>query len=191
MAAMKLFIAAIFIFVLFAVSAFSQTEISPEKKELIHQFASLTQMNEVNFNATFSADGLKEKFSEMIDNDTALTGPQKVELKKMASEAVARIGSKWKAQFEGDPVFQQMGIETAYEVYGKAFTDAELKELIAFYGSPLGKKTVAFLGSVKNEIEKTYVEKTRPKMESVVGPLIDAETDALSKMIRDAEKAGK
>ncbi|MGH9821309.1 MAG: DUF2059 domain-containing protein, partial [Pyrinomonadaceae bacterium] len=151
----------------------------------------LTHSNEVNFNATFSADGLKQKFSDMIDSDKLLTEAQKIELRKSALEGIDRINTTWKTNFEGDPIYQQLGIQSAYEAYDKAFTTTELKDLIAFYSSPLGMKTVTFLGSVRTDIEKSFLEKARPKLESVVTPLVDAETDALAKKIKEAEKSGK
>ena len=191
LAAMRILIAAIFVVLTFAASACSQTAIDPEKRELIHQFAFLTKMNEPTVNAVFSADVLKKRFSDMIDNDKNLPEAQKVILRKWADDAVQRVGLKWKAQFESDPKFQELGIQSAIEVYDKAFTSAELKDLIAFYASPLGQKTVAFLGSVKSDIEKAFVDKTRTRMEGIVDPLINVEADALCKMIKDAEKSGK
>lgn len=192
MAAMRVFIAAVFIFVLFGVSAVSQTEISPAKKELIHQFAALMKMNEVDFNMTFSADGLKTKFSDLIENDKQLAEAQKAELRRSATEAIERINLAWTTNFSGDSAaYQQIGIQSAYEICNKAFTDAELKDLIAFYSSPLGKKAVAFTASFRPDLEKAFLEKATEKMKGQVQPLIDAETDALAKKIKDAEKGGK
>ena len=50
---------------------------------------------------------------------------------------------------------------------------------------------MAFLGSVKSDIEKAFADKTRTRMEGILDPLINAEADALTKMIKDAEKASK
>lgn len=188
---MRTLAAPIILSLLFVVSSYSQTTVSPEKRELIHQFGELTKSNEIDFNITYSADGFKKKLVDMVDNDAVLTNAQKDQLHTEAAEVVLRVGNKWKDIFESDPEFRTFGIESAYEVYGKTFTEDELKELIAFYSSPLGKKTVAFFGTVKEDVERTYIERSRPKMESIIGPLVDAETTAFAKRITDMKKTGK
>ncbi len=190
-AVMKLFVAATLLFAAFVTASFAQTTVDQKKRDLIHRFAELTRSNHIDLNITYSADGLKQKLTEMVDSATHLTNSQKIELRAEAGEIVKRIGLKWKNIYETDPDFQKFGVEAAYEVYSKAFTADELKELIAFYSSPLGKKTVAFFGEVKGDIERAYAERSRPKMESVIAQLVASETESFAKRINETGETGQ
>ena len=191
LAVMKLLVAALLLFGAFVSLGFSQATIDQHKRDLIHQFAELTRSNDVDLNITYSADGLKEKLTEMVDKNARLTETRKAGLRSEADEILKRIGLKWKDVFETDPEFKQLGVEAAYDVYAKAFTEDELKELIGFYSSPVGKKSVAFFASVKEEVERSYIERARPRMESIIAKLIASETESFAKHISDAERTSQ
>ena len=151
-------------------------------------------MIEPTVNAVFSADGLKKRFSDMIENDKDLPEARKAELRKWADDAVQRVGLEWKEQFESDLKFQELGIQSAIEVYDKAFTSAELKDLIAILRitSRTKNRGLSRIGR-KSDIEKAFADRTRTRMEGILEPLINAEADArpILKRSRTPRKASK
>ncbi|MBO5997437.1 MAG: DUF2059 domain-containing protein [Alphaproteobacteria bacterium] len=65
-------------------------------------------------------------------------------------------------------------IRVAKDFYGKNFTEAEIDEILAFYKTPVGKKTITLLPKVSQTINETmisYMKKVSPQMETLVQDL--------------------
>jgi len=81
----------------------------------------------------------------------------------------------------------QMVVDMAIPVYDKYFSDDEIKGLIQFYGTPLGKKTLSVLPKLLGELQaqgQEWGQKIgRESMEEVL-----AEHPELAKAIDEAQK---
>jgi hypothetical protein len=72
-------------------------------------------------------------------------------------------------------------------VYDRSFTENELQELIAFYRTPTGQKAAVFLPSVSSLVQKVFGEAIGPKLQSIIQPIIQAETEQLKQKVKDAK----
>src|SRR5947209_4939871 len=82
---------AITIAFLCSVSSFGQQSISSEKKSLISEFRVLTGANNVDGSINLSPDSIRQVFTLIIEQDKELPQGQRIELRKYADEATARI----------------------------------------------------------------------------------------------------
>jgi hypothetical protein len=90
--------------------------------------------------------------------------------------------AKFHSKFSSDVI-----VDMAVPVYDKYFSDEEIKGLIQFYGTPLGKKTLETLPKLMSELQaqgQEWGQKAgRESMEEVL-----AEHPELAKAIDDAQK---
>jgi len=170
-----------------AVSTSAQQAKSTEKQALVSEFRKLTGADKVNTSINFSLDGIKESLSAMVEGDKELTDKQKQELRKSAAEAAAGIAKVADDFFANKSEITQLSEEVIYQIYDKAFTETELKEVIAFYRTPAGQKAVVFLPSLSSQVQKEFGEVIRVKLEKVIQPKIQRETEQLKQKIADVK----
>jgi len=170
-----------------SVSSFAQQSISIEKKSLISQFRVLTGANNVNSSINFSSDGVQEILSSIVEQDKEITDAKKQELRKSAAEATARV-DKIARDFLADKT-QIIGLseEVIYQIYDTAFTESELKELIAFYGTPTGQKAARFLPGLSSQVQKEFGEVISLKLQNLIQPRIQTEREQLEQKIKEVK----
>lgn len=134
------------------VPVFSQEDPAPTKDELSAQFATLLKANKMEIKIDLSLDDVKTNMSSIIENAKSLTDPQKQELKIFAQDAFSRLVRQTEKVLAESEVLSKLGEKVVVDVYDKAFTESELKDLIAFFKTPLGQKAVDFLAPSKNRI---------------------------------------
>ena len=116
-----------------SIHSFAQQPTSTEKRALISEFRKLTGADTVNGDINFSSDGVRDIFSSVLEQDKETTDTQKVELRKSIAEATARIDKVARDFLADKSQITELSEEVIYQIYEKAFTESELKELIAFY----------------------------------------------------------
>ena len=170
-----------------SVSSFAQQVPSTEKQALISEFRNLTGANNVNSSINFSSDGIQEILSSIVEQDKEITEAQKPELREAVAEATARV-DKIARDFLADKS-QIIGLSEAviYQIYDKAFTESELKELIAFYRTPTGQKAARFLPGLSSQVQKDFGEVISRKLQNLIQPKIQTETQQLKQKIRDVK----
>jgi hypothetical protein len=155
--------------------------ITPEKSALIKEL--------------FEATGLTQNMDAMLD---AVSKQQERELPKSIAQSVARDRnltpeeqaaleerlrqSSLRATRRMNEVFRQINYlqlfaDIAAPIFDKHFTESELKDWIAFYKSPVGRKSV--------ELMPVMMAEMMPKMSDALFPRIQAEMD---KIIEDEAK---
>lgn len=113
-------------------------ELTPQKAADIRQLIGATNRTHL---AAQLADGAARGLAAM--------------LKKSPPEAVARATKAIRQELV--TVFEQRMdttgglVESLVAIYHKHFTHAEVKELLAFYATPIGRKTIEVLPAVTNE----------------------------------------
>lgn len=128
--------------VLILVSAQTVTaeDLSPAKKMLIDKL--IEQMGQ-------STVDIGKQFSQLfIDSFSNTLKSAKPDIDPRAFDILAQEVNK-----VIDEVFVDSGVlsEMMYPIYGQRFSESELKELIAFYGTPLGKKLIRELPAITQE----------------------------------------
>jgi len=113
------------------------------------------------FQKFIQATGAEAQFKQMMDVITAQAGnrfvsrlrqqyqmfdditPEKqAQIKGLMKEAREKFEAKFKAQMIKEITFSEIKDRVFYPVYMKHFNTSELKSIVAFYESPVGKKLV-------------------------------------------------
>jgi hypothetical protein len=168
-----------------SIPSFAQQATSTEKKELISQFRKLTGADTVRGAINFSSDAVQDILSSVIEQDKELTDTQKIELRKSVTEAAARIDKTARDFLNDKSQITELSEEVIYRIYDKAFTESELKELIAFYQTPTGQKAARFLPSLSSEVQKAFGQVIQLKLNDLLQPKIQMETEQLKQKIKD------
>lgn len=155
-------------------TAFSQDSNVESKRALISEFRRLTGADRVNLTVNVSTD-IRDDLNSLLEEEKEITDEQKQELKKSISDANERVDKAVKDFLTDEKAMTALSEEIIYQIYDKNFTDSELKELITFYQTPVGKKAAAFLPTLSKQVEKAFSDSVVAKLQVLVGPKIQAE----------------
>jgi hypothetical protein len=180
-------LAAVMIASFSSVSSFSQQPTSAVKQNLISEFRKLTGANKVDGSINFSPDSVRQVFTSIIEQDKELPEEQRVESRKFADEATARIYKMAQDAVADKAQIMELSEKVIYQIYDKAFTETELNELVAFYRTPTGQKAARFLPSLSSQVQKEFGEVIQVKLNNVLQPEIQIEIEKLKQRIKDAK----
>jgi hypothetical protein len=183
----KLLLVAVMITLFGSVSSFAQQATSTDKKSLIWEFRKLTGADKVNVGVNFSISDVQETLLSLVEQEKEITDAQKIELKKSATKAGERLDKEVKTFFTDQSKITPISEEVIYQIYDKAFTETELRELIAFYRTSTGQKALVFLPSLSSQVQKAFGEAVVPLLQSFIQPKIQTETEQLKQKLKDAK----
>jgi hypothetical protein len=137
----------------------AQAPLTPEKKALIKELLGL--LNSGNAAEVIAIQFL-EQFEQssiiLIKNDLRewiqakkFAPEEKKRLEAEMDESAQRILTRLRAEFPKRINMGEMLEIVMLEVYGKYFTEAEVKDLIAFYNTPTGQKFIKILPQISAE----------------------------------------
>lgn len=181
----KILFAAIVVILFSHGSLFAQQEITTEKKHLISEFRKLTGGDVVNRSINFSADSLQKLFSATVDNEKEVTEAQRVELQKSATEAAIRTDKVVRDFLNDNSQITALEEEVIFKIYDRALTENELKEMIGFYKTPTGQKSLSFFRGLSRQVQNDFGEVMRVKINGLLQPRIQMETEQLKQKISD------
>ncbi len=170
-----------------SVSSFAQQTSGTDKKSLILEFRNLTGANNVNLKINFSVTDVQQTLLSLVEQDAELTPAQKTELQKSATEAGKRLDNEVKVFFADESKLTPLSEEVIFQIYDKTFTENELRELVAFYKTSTGQKALAFLPTLSVQVEQAFVNAVVPLLQNYIQPKIEAETEQLKRMVKDAK----
>jgi len=177
---------ALFFIGLFGASVFSQQTQQSEKQELVMKFRKLTGADRVNLGINISFEDVKNEFIGSVDSDKELSDSQKVELRKAAVDAYNRLDQQLQAFLNDRPMITPISEAAVFQVYDQAFTEAELKEVIAFYSTTAGQKALKFLPTLSTQVQQVFQSMLLPKVQEFITPKIMAEGEQLKQKIQEA-----
>ncbi|MDQ2856193.1 MAG: DUF2059 domain-containing protein [Acidobacteriota bacterium] len=166
-------------------------EVSAEKRTLIKQILDETNSQQ-NADAMFSAQfdatikQLPEVQWQTISSSAEfkrLRPAQQEEVREKFDENIARVSKRIKELFLQRIDMKQMVEDISYSVYDKHFTETELKDLVAFYGSPTGKKVIAEMPALFAESIAKAGEIIGPRVKGIIDEIQREQTNELSKQI--------
>ena len=80
-----------------------------------------------------------------------------------------------------DPKNADQALDRMYAIYAKHFTADELKQMVAFYKTPVGAKTLVEMPAVINETMQTGIGLFQPKLTALVEKTVKTQIDAANK----------
>ena len=174
------------VFTLAAGSLTAQQTVSASKRALIKELNEVTGAKESTDQMFDTMLALQETDSakmleSLVNNDQTMTAEQKNEVLQKSKESSARLMKKFREYFTTELNLSAAIDDISYMLYDKYFTDDELKDLIAFYRSPTGKKAMAVMPKLFADTMSMFSDKYMPKMLEFVKKTVDAEMTELKK----------
>lgn len=166
-----LLVAIIMLFAFQAVKA--QNEISPEKRQAIKDLISLINKDnnsEDLFRAMMSQmEGMNvEIIKTILDERMDLTQAERKNLEKQLTENYSNQSKNFQDRLMQKLDYNSMTEEIMTTVYDKYYTLEEINDLIVFYKSPTGQKTLKTMQPLMVDTLKLTQEKLGPKIISVI-----------------------
>lgn len=138
----------------------AQASLTPEKKALIKELFGLLNSGNaaeaiaIQFLEQFQEGGIiliKNDLRELIQAQK-VSPVEKKRLEAEMDESAQRILTRLRAEFPKRINLDEILETVMLEVYDKFFTEAEMKDLIAFYKTPTGQKSIKILPQFSAEM---------------------------------------
>jgi uncharacterized protein len=164
---------------LLAGKAFAQQPISAEKKALIEELLLATEAEKMTGSVIDTMLNSLEKqypviIQEMTEDTPGLTPAQKKKLNAQ-SRGFAWFSKTFRERLPQRVNFKELIEKISYPLYDKYFTENDLKDLIAFYKSPTGKKTLSVLPALLNDSMQKSGELLIPVLTNLAQEIIEEE----------------
>jgi uncharacterized protein len=153
-----------------ALPAYAQSDPTPEKKALIKELLGL-------MNAGYNSEAVSSQIMEQLQAPVAsmisdnmrgwiqaqkLAPAEQKRLQAEVAETVQRILTRVRAEFPKRVNYRELVENVISEIYDKYFTEAEVKDLIAFYKTSTAQKFIRLLPQFTAEMF--------PRLEKLIGP---------------------
>jgi len=164
---------------------FAQQEIATEKRNLIQELRDLTGLKKLGVKTGFTSTNIGEVLISIIEKDKELTEAQKQELKKTVVEAQNRLEKQIRDFSEDTTISTQLSEEVSFQLFDNNFTESELREMVVFYRTPTGQKSLKFFSGYTKQLEKAFTEAYSKKLQDFLGAKLQAEIDWLKEKIKE------
>ena len=164
-------------------SAKAQTEIKPEKRALIKELYLATKADKMaesftNIILTQMERDLPKTLSEMPEM-TDLKRRDREQAQKVMFETSARVLARFKELIPERINFAEVMEQMFYPLYDKFFTEDELKDLVAFYKSPTGQKSIGIMPQLLQDAMQRSSEALNSKVMVLVNEVLAEERQHL------------
>jgi hypothetical protein len=175
LAGITLFIASVW-----ASPAQAQAAPSSQKRVLIKELLELTQAGD-SANAVLSQSlaQMETELPKLLSGLLAGSGLQGEALKKRATEVALRIMKKYQERAPKVLDMKQITEQISYSLYDKFYTEAELKDVIAFYKTSTGQKMIATTPKLMTESIRLSNELVLPKVINLMQEIVKEEIGKL------------
>jgi hypothetical protein len=155
---------------------------SAEKKAVITELLDISRVTknaEIGFKSITDAqiNGLNTMLSDRIDKDPKMTAEEKEKAKKTLIANMDKRMQRFRQLCEEKINIPQMTNEIYQTLYAKYFSVSELKDLVAFYKSPTGQRSLDVLPQLTMEAMQMIMSSMQPKIQEV-GQQIEQEEKA-------------
>jgi uncharacterized protein len=175
------------VFLLAAAEARAQQTTPPEKAALIKELIELTGagsnavavMNSVI--AQVQSDSRKQ-FEAALEKMHSLTPEEREVLAEKEAEDAKRINDRVMQLFRERIDFKKITEEVSYEIVDKYYTADELKDLIAFYKTPTGQKSIKLTPQIFADTMQKTDEKLLPQLMPIINQVLEEEKQRIEKL---------
>ncbi len=174
--------------------------ITAEKRALITELLEVTETRKnalavFNSMIEFEQNQASDLILESLNRDRGpgeLNDAAKDELRKKMVENSSRTNKRVQELFDKRIDFPQVVEDVFIELYDKYFTEAELKDLVAFYRSSTGRKSIAVQPQMFAESMTSTMERIKPAVLEIMTEFSKGEAERLKKELEaDSAKLPK
>jgi uncharacterized protein len=169
----------------------TQPAISEEKRALIKELLEVVDVK-TNVNALFNAmveeqekslpDILWEAVAAMPEVKRLNATDQRM-LKAMLVKDAVRIAKRVRELFQEKIDLSRLLEDISFVAYDKYFNEAQLRDLIAFYRSPTGKRTIEVMPQLFTESMTMTMQAVRPRIGDLMNDLMKEESEHLKQTV--------
>lgn len=166
-----------------APAAAAPVTVTPAMRAAIKELLDVTKTRD-NLARTFQAMGasLPQQMAQAMNakiEESSLTPEQKIKVRESMNQPFANAVKDGNAII-ADPKNIDVTMDKLYPVYAKHFSIDEVKQLTAFYKSPLGAKTLTEMPQVINETMATGIVTFQPKLAALIDKTVKTQIDAVT-----------
>lgn len=118
-------------------------------------------------------------FAQAVNATPNLSDEKKKELIASAQEQSVRSSERLRQLFVQKIDLSKVMQEVALQVYDKNFTEPEMQDIITFYKTPTGKKTLQALPAVMSESMEMTTKLITPPLSDIMKQVMEEERDRL------------
>jgi uncharacterized protein len=160
--------------------------IKPEKRALIKELLELTEVAKMAaqmMDTTMAQmdTQLPQIISQSMLADPNLSPAEREQINQQVAASTARFSKRFRELLPQRVNFGQLMEELYYPLYDKHFTEAELKDLVAFYKSPTGRKFIQATPQLMQEAMAAANQVLTPKLLALLREITEEEKKNLKK----------
>jgi len=172
-----------FFLLVFCLQAFAQNAISPQKRALVKELLDVTEAVKLA-ESTSQAMMLQmeQEFPKIMEqlmaqqiSENQLTPAQRNTLQNDYSKISGRMLKGFREKVFGTINYAQVLEQISLELYDKYFTEDELKDMLEFYKTPTGKKTIQVMPKLATDSIQRSSEIMLPKIMNALNEVIQEE----------------
>ncbi|WP_449420882.1 DUF2059 domain-containing protein [Phormidium nigroviride] len=170
-----------FIFFLPVGGVLANEMIPPEKRVLIQELLTITDADKnLNQMMDLMLAQLEQQLPTIIANTLKSTSAEtNADLQQESLEMARRVISRYREILPQKINLAQYVQEVSYSVYAKYFTESELKDLIAFYRSSTGQKTIQVMPQLFAESMQQFNQKLLPELMEIMKEIVEDEIEKM------------
>jgi hypothetical protein len=162
-----------------------EENITPEKRALIKELFEVTGLTQnvssmMDMMLGQNEQDLSNMLAQTSSRNQTLTPEERAALEQKIRESTVRAGEKLREALQRLNYLQVVEDTTA-SIFDKHFNESELKEWIAFYKSPVGKKMVELMPVMMSESMVKINESLLPRLQVEINKIVADETKQLEK----------
>lgn len=163
----------------------AQGELTPQKQALIKELLEVTEAKKMaeNFTDIFLVQ-MERNYPMMISQMMSEVGISEVkEQAQLQQEIIAsqlRFTKRFRELYPQRVNLEEVVEQIYYPLYSKYFTEDEIRDLLVFYKSPTGKKTIRVMPQLMQESMEKSSQLLNPKIIELVNEILQEEKERLS-----------
>jgi hypothetical protein len=175
-----------------ALPAYAQSDSTPEKKALIKELLGLTN---AAYNSEAIANQIMDKLQAAVTSQFSNEMREWIQAQKVApaeqkrleaivDETIQRILTRVRAEVPKRINYGELVEKIWVEIYNKHFTEAEVKELIAFNKTPTAQKFLKILPQIIAEMTSMTEKLIAPELIPLIDKIVDDELMKLTSKLK-------
>jgi uncharacterized protein len=117
---------------------------------------------------------------QMIDSSSTLTSSQKKDAYAKATSITSSLMNEFSKYLSEEATYQEILERVYYPTYDQYFTELDLKELILFYETPIGKKLILISPELSATSQKLTFEVIMPRLSQILSRMMKQEIDSIT-----------
>ncbi len=166
--------------------------VTPEARAAIKDLIETMKMRE-NMAKAFQLMGqnlppqMAQAMNASIENNASLTPEQKQKVRANMNQPF-EIAVKEAAAIVNDPKVVDESVERLYPIYAKYYTPDEVRQITAFYKTPVGTKALSVTPQIISESMQAGFSVFQPRVVALMEKTVKTQVDAVTKSSAPAKK---